>query len=151
MSQNPCSSRCGIFYVSPREQLQATSVLTECSCPGSSGGSDFGVPVTLFITEAGWRPEIWESLTPAPRNWLWALFMCSCSYCDIYPVCSTKFLQVSSGKMAVKWQTSKQKSKTRNVYMSHKSLKNALVHPTDGSENTHGRQMEFCMPKEFKP
>lgn len=80
---------------------------------------------------------------PRPRNWLWALLTCSCSYCDIYPVCSTKFLQVSSGKMAVVWQTSKQKNKTRNVYMSHKSLKNALIHPTDGSENIHGRQMEF--------
>lgn len=88
---------------------------------------------------------------PCPRNWLWNFFTCSCSYYDIYPVCRTKFLQVSSGKMAVIWQMSKQKNKTRYVYTSHKSLKNALIHPTDGSENIHGRQMGFCMPKEFKP
>lgn len=88
---------------------------------------------------------------PCPRNWLWNFFTCSCSYYDIYPVCCTKFLQVSSGKMAVIWQMSKQKNKTRNVYTSHKSLKNALIHPTDGSKNIRGRQTGFCMPKEFKP
>lgn len=148
MSRNTHNTTYGVFYILPREHLQATSVLTECSCPDSSGCSDFGVPGTLFITGAGRRPEIWESLTPPQEL---ALGSSHVLYCDIYPVNCTKFLQVSSGKMTVVWQTSKQKNKTRNVYMSHQSLKNTLIHPTDGSENIHGRQMEFCMPKDFKP